>query len=223
MVCGLDKNKLFVTQVEICGQVLNNGTGRPAPGAMRALELWERPQTITQLRSFLGVCNYYHIYIRNYAHLAGPLQELLKVGKQEGKKGSRVKVNWQQVHQHSFNDLKKAVLNIRALNLHTPDAPIYLRCDASDWAVGCTLEQYDPKAHKVFPVAFWSEKLAPGQNKWSPREKGAYAIVEALRKYQTWIGNNPVPVVTDHKSLDDVSCVLSCVLSGFYSEENLVP
>ena len=56
------------------------------------------------------MCNYYHIYIRKYAHLAGPLQELLKVG-------SRVKVNWQQVHQQSFDDIKKAVLNIRALNL----------------------------------------------------------------------------------------------------------
>ena len=148
------------------------------------------------------MCNYYHIYIRNYAHLAGPLQELLKVGKQEGKKGRRVKVNWQQVHQQSFDDLKKAALNIRALNLYKPDAPFYLRCDASDWAVGCTLEQYDPMAQKNFPVAFWSKKLAPGQKKWSPGEKEAYAIVEALRKYQRWIGNNPVSVVTDHKSLD---------------------
>ena len=169
---------------------------------MRALELWERPQTVTQLRTFLGVCNYYHIYICNYAHLARPLQELLKVGKQEGKKGSRVKVNWQQVHQQSFDDPKKAVLNIRALNLYNPDAPFYLRCDARDWAVGCTLEQYDPKAKKNFPVAFWSKRLAPGQKKWSPREKEAYAIVEALRKYQTWIGNHPVASVTDHKSLD---------------------
>ena len=51
-------------------------------------------------------------------------------------------------------------------------------------------------------MAFWSKKLTPGQKKGSPREKEAYAIVEALRKYQTWIGNNPVSVVTDHKSLD---------------------
>ena len=148
------------------------------------------------------MCNYYHIYIRNYAHLAGPLQELLKVGKQEGKKGSRVKVDWQQVHQQSFDDLKKAVLNIPAFNLYKLDAPFYIRCDSSDWTVGCTLEQYDPQAQKHFLMAFCSKKLAPGQKKWSPREKEAYTIVEALRKYRTWIGNNPVWVVTDHKSLD---------------------
>ena len=97
------------------------------------------------------MCNYYHIYIRNYAHLAGHLQELLKVGEQEGKQGSRVKVNCQQVHQQSSDDLKKAVLNIRALNLYNPDAPFYTRCDASDSAVGCTSEQYDPKARNIFP------------------------------------------------------------------------
>ena len=39
------------------------------------------------------MCNYHHIYIRHYAHLAVPLQELLKVAKQEGRKGSRVKIN----------------------------------------------------------------------------------------------------------------------------------
>ena len=166
------------------------------------LELWERPQNVIQLRSLLGGCNYYRMYIRNYAQLAGPLQKLLKVVKQESKKGSRVKARWQQVHQQSFDDLKRPVLNIPALNPYKPDAPFYLRCDNSDWAVGCTLEQYDPKAQKHFPVAFRSKKLAPGQKKWSPSEKEAYVIVEALRTYQTWIGNNSVSVVTDHKSLD---------------------
>ena len=107
------------------------------------------------------MCNYYHIYIRNHAHLASPLQELLKVGKGEGREGSRVRGNWQQVHQKNFDDLKKVVLNYQALNLYKPDAPFNLRCEASDWAAGCTSEQYHPNAQKHFPVAFRSKKLGP--------------------------------------------------------------
>ena len=42
MVYGLNGNNLFVMQVEFFGQVLSNGTRRPAPGAMKALNLWER-------------------------------------------------------------------------------------------------------------------------------------------------------------------------------------
>ena len=81
---------------------------------MKVPELSEHSRTVTQLRTLLGACNCYHIYIRNYAHLAGPLQELFKVGKREGRKGSKVKVSWQQVHHQTFNDLKKLVRNIRA-------------------------------------------------------------------------------------------------------------
>ena len=61
---------------------------------MAALQLWERPKTITQLRAFLGCCNYYHEFLPLYAKFSGPLTESLKVGKIEGKKGSQVKLKW---------------------------------------------------------------------------------------------------------------------------------
>ena len=91
---------------------------------------------------------------------------------------------------------------ITDLRLYKPDKPFYLRCDASDVAVGAALEQYDPVTGKSFAFCFWSRKRTGTQKKWTPREKEAYAIVSALRKYETWIGNNPVSVITDHKSLD---------------------
>ena len=56
---------MFVTQVEFSGQILSNRTWWPSPGAFMAIQKWPRPETVTQLRSFLGVCNDYHIYIRN--------------------------------------------------------------------------------------------------------------------------------------------------------------
>ena len=92
LVCGPKKGKMFLQSVEFCGSVLEDGTRRPAPGKMAALQLWERPKTITQLRAFLGCCNYYHEFLLLYAKFSGPLTELLKVGKIEGKKGSQVKL-----------------------------------------------------------------------------------------------------------------------------------
>ena len=63
LVCGPKKGKIFLQSVEFCGSVLEDGTRRPAPGKMAALQLWERPKTITQLRAFLGCCNYYHEFL----------------------------------------------------------------------------------------------------------------------------------------------------------------
>ena len=48
LVCGPKKGKMFLQSVKFCGSVLEDGTRRPAPGKMAALQLWERPKTITQ-------------------------------------------------------------------------------------------------------------------------------------------------------------------------------
>ena len=51
-------------------------------------------------------------------------------------------------------------------------------------------------------MAFWSRVLAEGQRRtWTPREKEAYAIVMALRKWAGYIALHPVTVCTDHQSL----------------------
>ncbi|MCG8525360.1 MAG: hypothetical protein MI748_03190 [Opitutales bacterium] len=44
----------------------------------KVIEEWKRPTTITELRSFLGMINYYHKFIPRMAMLVGPLNELLR-------------------------------------------------------------------------------------------------------------------------------------------------
>ena len=54
------------------------------------------------------------------------------------------------------------------------------------------------------PVSFFSRKLSKHQLNWTPREKETYAVVSALRKWEGWIGLQPVLVTTDHRSLEDL-------------------
>jgi hypothetical protein len=85
--------------------------------------------------------------------------------------------------------------------------------DASQFAVGATLEQgidksrkptiEDVRSKKTVPVAFMSRKLTPGQTKWVAREQETYAIILALLKWESWIGLQPVTVLTDHKALQE--------------------
>ena len=58
------------------------------------------------------------------------------------------------------------------------------------------------KAKKTVPVAFLSRKLASNQRNWTPREIETYAIILALQKWETWIGLQPVLVLTDHKAIE---------------------
>ena len=65
LVCDLEKAQMFVRQVEFCGHVIGGGVRRPSPGKLRSLEKWPRPKTVTELRAFLGFCNWYQEYIEN--------------------------------------------------------------------------------------------------------------------------------------------------------------
>ena len=106
------------------------------PGLLRAIEKWETPKTISQLRGFLGFTNYYTVYIYGYAKLVSRLQDKLKVPRGAGKKGSRVTIEWSQEDQEVFDELKKRMCDSLVLNRMDPDKPFVLRTDASGFAVG---------------------------------------------------------------------------------------
>ena len=201
-MCGPIKGKMFLQSVEFCGSILEDWTRRPAPGKMAALQLWERAKTITQLLVFLGCCNYYHEFLPLYTKYSGPLTELLKVGKVEGKKGSQVKLKWTPECEEAFTGLKQALANVVTLKTPRLDGrPFYIRTEASRYAIGATIEQVDDEGHH-HPLAFWGRKLTTRQRNWSPREQEAYVVPCALRRYEGWIMCRRVEVLTDHKSLE---------------------
>ena len=86
LVVDPKKANLFVKEVEFCGHVLRQGERSPAPGKLSSIQNRELPGTISALRGFLGLTNYYASYVPDYAALAAPLQDKLKVGKVDGKK-----------------------------------------------------------------------------------------------------------------------------------------
>ena len=97
--------------------------------------------------------------------------------------------------------LKRAITDIVPLQLADWEEDFVLTPDASNWAVGAALQQEGPDG-ALRPLAFFSRKLSGSQLNWSPREKECYAIVAALLKWHSWVGNKRVEVRTDHCSLE---------------------
>ena len=202
LICGPKKGKFFLESVEFCGSLLRNGTRQPSPGKLLAIQKWKCPETISALRGFSGCCNFYHTFVKDYARYAAPLTELLKIGREAGRAGSKVRVQWTDECDEAFVQLKAALCEAATLHVPNFDRPFYLRTDASKYAIGAVLEQQDLETGAHYPLAFWSRKLSPRQMQWSPREHETYAIICALKKYQSWIGTNRVEVLTDHRSLE---------------------
>ena len=136
----------------------------------------------------------------------------MKVPRAEGKKGSKKKLDWSPDDIKAFEEIKQKLVSKLSLQRVNPEKPFVLRVDASRYAIGATLEQLldedrvptieDVRNRKTVPVAFMSRKLAKNQRNWVPREQETYAIIMALKKWETWIGMQPVLVLTDHKALE---------------------
>ena len=111
LVASVSKTDFFVRSVEFHGHVLENGTRRQAPGKMLALERWDKPDNVLQLRGFLGLANDYLGYVQNYASIATPLIEMLK-NLPKHKNGKKIGLIWNAPANEAFLKLKRAITDI---------------------------------------------------------------------------------------------------------------
>ena len=196
-----DKATIVVSEVVFAGHVVGNGQRKPIPGRVAAIEHWEKPKAVSELRAYLGFCNHYWGYIKMYAEYAAPMTAMLKGNREETKKWSKKALVWNEESDRAFEAMTQALLSAVGLHLVDPNLGFVLRTDASVYAIGAVLEQV-PDDRRHVPVAFWSGVLAEGQRRtWTPREKEAYGIVLALRKWAGYIPLHPITVCTDHQSL----------------------
>jgi hypothetical protein len=151
LVADIGKCKFFEPEFEFCGHILSNGSRKPAPGTLSAIENWEAPKTVTELRAFLGFTNYYSSYIQGYAEVVAQLQDKLKLPREESKKGSKKKISWDSQDQAAFDEIKRRLCSTLVLQRVDPDKPFVLRVDASGYAVGANLEQLE--AGTEYPTA----------------------------------------------------------------------
>ena len=141
---------------EVAGHVVGHGQRRPVPGKLAALRHWEKHQTISELRSFMGFCKYYSGYVRMYADLSGPVHKMLQVSKFDGRKGSNEKLAQTTEAEEAFDKLKERLLGQLGLLLVDRDKGFVPRTDASICAMGVVLEQvWCDRTH--IPVAFGVE------------------------------------------------------------------
>ena len=96
---------MFLSHVECFGHIVGGGERRPSPGKLQSLTKWPRPKTETELRGFLGFCNWYQEYVKDYAKWAGPLQNMLRLKKAEAKKGCTKVLRWSQGADKWFTTL----------------------------------------------------------------------------------------------------------------------
>jgi hypothetical protein len=147
------------------------------------------PRNLIELRSFLGLANYFRRFVKDYSRVAAPLTDFTseKVVFDYG--------NWPAKQLAAFNALKQALISTPVLCLSNFTQPCTIESDASIVGCGAVLTQ---NGHVV---AFMSRKFTETQGVWTTSEQELYAIVCALQEWRCYVEGSSVTLLTDHHPL----------------------
>ena len=117
---------------------------------------WMGPPTMyTGIRKFIGAIGYFHCFIKNFARIAKPLNDLL------GCKNSKLKnhpILLTTAAEEAFYTLKKKCATLPVLAFADLKRPFLLEMDASKYGLGAILQQVQEDG-KYHPVAYASRAL----------------------------------------------------------------
>lgn len=177
--------------IKYLGHIINKDGIQVNPDKAKVLLTYPTPKNAKDLRSFLGSCNYFRRFIKDYAARAAPLTTLLK---------SETRFVWTEKCQSSFDDLKQALTSPPILVYPDFNKMFSLSADASGTAIGYVLEQADDQG-RMRAVAYGGRALRTHERKWSITELECLAVIEGIRCYHHFLANNHFTIFTDHAAL----------------------
>ena len=125
----LNKSKCFFLRpsIEYLGHVIDEEGLHPTEEKVKAIREAPRPKNIAELRSFLGIINYYSRFLPNLSTRLASLYQLLH---------KDTTWSWKDEQDEAFLAAKEALQNDSLLIHYDSYKPLILACDASQYGLG---------------------------------------------------------------------------------------
>ncbi|KAL0462274.1 UNVERIFIED_CONTAM: Retrovirus-related Pol polyprotein from transposon [Sesamum latifolium] len=139
----LNKCYFKVPSVDYLGRVISTAVVFADQAKLQTIADWPSPHSFTNLRAFLGLKGYYHLFVYRYASIVRPLTDILKL--------QTFRLSWKAYT--TFNTLKLAITSLPVLHLLDFSQSFDITTDASRWAIGVVLFQ------QCHPILFFSKMM----------------------------------------------------------------
>ena len=176
-----EKCEFLRKEVSYLGHVISENGVLPDETKTKVIDEFPTPQTVKQLRSFLGLMSYYRRFIQGFSKLAAPLHKLLQ---------KDARYEWTDEQERAFRSLKSKLISPPILRYPDYSRRFVLTTDASNEGLGAVLSQGE--IGKDLPVAFASRSLNKAERNYSTTEKELLAIVWGVYVFQTVLVRNKV-------------------------------
>ena len=192
------------SRVAYLGHIVSEEGIQTDPEKTAAIENWPVPKSIKDVRSFLGFTGYYRRFIKDYASIARPLNDLL-VGHGTSAKAKKSKATksafiWTDRQQQAFITLKAKLCNPPVLAYADYHLPFKLHTDASTTGLGAVLYQHQNGQDRV--VSYASRSLKPSEKNYPAHKLEFLALKWAItEKYHDYLYGASFEVLTDNNPL----------------------
>ena len=160
----LEKCEFDVPETTFLGYVISKEGMKMDKDKVKAILDWPIPSNVKEVQSFIGLCNYYRIFIKDFTKIASPLHKLTR---------KNVPFNWGPEQQKAFDKLKELFTSAPILRYPDSNKPFIVETDASNFAVGAILSQeFDGQLH---PIAYISTSLTKSQKNYQIYDKRTFS------------------------------------------------
>ncbi|XP_055931978.1 uncharacterized protein K02A2.6-like [Argiope bruennichi] len=185
------KSEFFKKSVNYCGHTIDKFGLHKTQEKIDAITKVPVPKTVSDLKSFLGLVNYYGKFIPNLSTRVAPFNNLLQKG---------TKFLWTAECEKAFKALKQEIASDRILCHYDPKLPLVLQTDASPVGIGAVLSHIMPDGSEK-PAMFASRSLTKTERNYSQIDKEALSIVWGVKRFYQYLFGRHFDLVTDHKPL----------------------
>ena len=185
------------SEIKYLGHTLSPQGVRPNDSKVRAVKEFSTPTCCKEVKSFLGLVNFYRRHLSNLAVVARPLTALTRKDKETG---STVPFVWDSQCESAFQEVKRMLVSAPLLHPPDLDKPFFLWTDACGKGFGALLEQESDDGRR-YPIAYASRQTNVAESSYAPTELEVAALVYTVEHFEVYLLGNDFTVYTDHKSL----------------------
>lgn len=184
--CHFAKN-----EITYLGHSIGRDGVSPKRELVEAVREAPEPRNKDELRSFLGLAEYYSKFVRNFAEKSYDLRQLLK---------QKNEFVWDQKCKENFETLKNEICTATPIKGFDPELRSVLTVGASGKGLGAVLTQFEGGTKEVV-IGFASRSLTPTEELYSVIEKETLGCVWGMEYFRAFLWGTEFDVRTDHKPL----------------------
>ena len=177
------KCEFWLTKVKFLGHVVSGSGVSVVLEKVEAVMIWERPKSVFEIYSFLGLIGYYQSFIEDFSQLVAHMTRLTR---------KEVKFEWNDQCEEPFQELKIRLRSAPILIVSEKGQVYILYCDASKDGLGCVLMQ------RV--VAYGSRQLKNHEQNYPTHDMELATIVFSMKIWHHYLYGEQFKVFSYHKS-----------------------